>query len=345
MGPEYLKAAAAKTGVPLLSANVCDRAGRLVGDPLRIVAAAERNIALVGVLAERYATAEIDVAPPCPAVLDALRTAPAPYDAVIVLAYLPEDELRQLAAALPEADAIVGGPTGQPVSPKMLGPTLLTSATNMGKFLVRLDAPLPGKSDRWTGSITELSDKFADDPRLAANLAAFRAVLRSKDIPPEQTSFAGTLWAGGSNGFGDCAIVGNAACVKCHDEDCRLWAASPHAKAWEALKPQDAQADPDCQRCHTTGYGLPGGFASLRKGDKRTAVGCESCHGPSRAHAAKEEVHTSYYAQARNHCIDCHDRENSPAFDYDQYWKKIEHGTESKEDGDSQTKASKRGPS
>ncbi len=42
----------------------------------------------------------------------------------IVLAYVPEDELRQFAEALPEADAVVGGPTGQPVSPRQAGPTL-----------------------------------------------------------------------------------------------------------------------------------------------------------------------------------------------------------------------------
>ena len=86
------------------------------------------------------------------------------YDAAIVLAYLPEDELRQLAEGLPEADVIVGGPTGQPVRPQRLGATLLCSATNKGKFLVRLDAPASGATDRWTGGVIELSGQFADDP-------------------------------------------------------------------------------------------------------------------------------------------------------------------------------------
>ena len=40
------------------------------------------------------------------------------YDALVVLAYLPVDELNALAAALPEADAVIGGPTGQAVEPQ-----------------------------------------------------------------------------------------------------------------------------------------------------------------------------------------------------------------------------------
>ena len=43
--------------------------------------------------------------------------------------------------ALPEADLVVGGPTGQSVPPQQIGPTMLASATNKGKFLARFDQP------------------------------------------------------------------------------------------------------------------------------------------------------------------------------------------------------------
>ena len=54
------------------------------------------------------------------------------------LAYLPEAELQTLAATLPEADAVIGGPTGQTLRPQRLGGAgaLLTSATRKGKFMV-----------------------------------------------------------------------------------------------------------------------------------------------------------------------------------------------------------------
>ena len=324
-GPEKLRELAARGAAPLLSANVRDASGRLVAEPLRIVSAAGRRLALVGVLGQRYATAELQVSPPRQAALEALRGAAAQYDAAIVLAYLPEDELRQLADALPEADAVVGGPTGQPVSPKQIGPTLLISATNKGKFLARLDAPEPGSARPWTGSIVELDGRFADDAEQAANLSRFREEFARRDFTPQQTAFAEPLPTNLPKEF---AVAGTAACRECHEEDYQLWRMSKHSHAWKSLKERGAWSDPDCQRCHTTGYGMPGGFASAQRGGGRVAVGCESCHGPCRGHVANSAVRTPYFARAKDRCAACHDRENSPKFAYGAYWEKIEHGEE-----------------
>jgi hypothetical protein len=328
-GPVELRRLAEKLGAPLVSANVCDRDGRAVAEPVRIVACGAglaggaRRVALIGVLAEQFATADLQVAPARQAVLDALTKAAGKYDALIVLAYLPEDELRQLAEAVPEADAVIGGPTGQPISPKPAGPVLLCSATREGKFLARLDAPAPGPAQRWSGSIVELNDRFADDPAQAANIDRYRRQLAEADFTAAQTSFAPLLPA---RVPAESAVAGTAACRRCHEEDYASWRKSKHAAAWDSLAGKGATADPDCQRCHATGYGLPGGFVSLRRSGNRLRVGCESCHGPSQGHALKPAVHTACFAEAKNHCTTCHDRENSPKFDYDGYWKKIVHG-------------------
>jgi hypothetical protein len=76
--------------------------------------------------------------------------------------------------------------------------------------------------------------------------------------------------------------------------------------------------------CHTTGYGLPDGFQSLARSQTRVAVGCESCHGPSQAHADRPTRRTPF--TARDRCTRCHDHENSPQFVFEAYWSKIEHG-------------------
>jgi hypothetical protein len=263
------------------------------------------------------------VTPPRQAVLEALRSAAGTFDMAIVLAYLPEDELRQFVEALPEVDVVIGGPTGQPISPKLVGPTLLCSATNKGKFLAQLDAPAPGSADRWKGIIVELNDKIADDARQMANIEAFRAELARRDFTPEQTAFATPMPAGMPKGF---AVAGTVACRKCHEEDCQSWSKSAHAAAWKVLQEKGAHVDPECQRCHTTGYGLPGGFASPRRSAPLAAVGCESCHGPSQGHVSEPAVRTAHFTLAKNQCTGCHDRENSPKFAYDQYWAKIAHG-------------------
>ncbi len=51
-------------------------------------------------------------------------------------------------------------------------------------------------------------------------------------------------------------------------------------KAWEKTSSKDYTADPNCLKCHTTGYGKPGGFTSLDETPKLTGVQCEGCHGP-----------------------------------------------------------------
>lgn len=105
-----------------------------------------------------------------------------------------------------------------------------------------------------------------------------------------------------------------------------IWAESKHAHAWDPLQRKGTQVDPFCQRCHTTGYGMPGGFVSARRSAALVHVGCESCHGPSQGHCRNDKVRTAYYARAKDTCAGCHDRENSPQFAYDDYWKLIEHG-------------------
>lgn len=322
LGPDALRRLAAARNVPLLSANVRDRSGRLLAQPVRVQSIAGRRIAIVGVLSERYATDQVQVAPPRQAVLDAIRDVAGQYDTLIVLAYLPDDELHALAEAIPEADIVVGGPTGQPIAPKRVGPTLLASATSKGKFVVQLESPAPRSADRWTGRVVELNDAFADDPQQVANLKQFHADLADRDFAPSQTGFAEPMPANLPKGF---SIAGSKACQKCHSQDYDLWRTSKHAAAWQSLKTKGAHVDPECQRCHTTGYGLPGGFASART-EAQIDVGCESCHGPSQGHVADPTVHTPRFAHARNHCTVCHDRENSPGFSYEPYWRQIQHG-------------------
>ncbi len=84
-------------------------------------------------------------------------------------------------------------------------------------------------------------------------------------------------------------------CKKCHLKQFKSWKKTTMAKSFENLKPgvnaeakkkagidpdKDYTADADCLRCHTTGYGKPGGFVSLEKTPGLINVQCEACHGP-----------------------------------------------------------------
>ena len=317
LGPAFLRDLQQRMEAPLISANLHDDAGKLVAEPFRVANVAGRRVALAGVLSPRFAAAGMRVDDPRQAVLDLIPRIKSDYDHLIVLAYLPVDELEQLAGSLPEADAIVGGPTGQPIQPRRAGPTLLASATSKGKFMVELTT----SSDSWTGRIVEMNDAFPDRPEQRQVVDAYLADLRQRDLPASRTGLTTPL---PPNTPPDYRVAGSVSCARCHVSETKVWEASNHARAWQVLVQQKWEVDPLCMQCHTTGYGLPGGFESRALSRERLAVGCEDCHGPSSAHAADPHVPAPF--DARERCVTCHDHENSPKFEFAAFWKKIQHG-------------------
>src|SRR5439155_5484672 len=178
----------------------------------------------------------------------------------------------------------------------------------------------PGRRG-WTGQVVEMDASLPDDAEQQANVRRYLAELARRDFAADETGFAPKLPAELPR---DYRLAGNAACRSCHPADCTSWDGSKHAHAWQTLADRGYHVDPYCQQCHTTGYGLPGGFASVSRTESARSVGCESCHGPSAGHVRDAKVRTPF--AARDQCATCHDRENSPLFAYDEYWPKIRHG-------------------
>ncbi len=319
LGAEELRRLADETRIPFVSSNVRQHDGSELAPAHRVITIGDRRIAVFGVLSPKLVRGNWQVEEPREALLHLLPKLPEKPDTVVVLAYLPGDELAALAGSLPEVDLVVGGPTLQSVAPKRAGPTVWAAATNKGKFVVQLTQSRPGAE--WTGKIVELGPELADSVLQMANLKRFRDDLERTDFTATQTSFAPTLPSDLPKDF---RIAGTTACQKCHVDDCLEWDVSRHGHAWQTLVDKQAFADPYCQHCHTTGYGWPDGFQSLASANSRGNVGCESCHGPSLAHTLKPQIKTLY--DARDRCIHCHDHENSPQFKYDKYWDRIAHG-------------------
>lgn len=331
LGPDELRRIAAELQVPLVSTNVLAADGKPLVDSIRLVEVDGRRAAVFGVLSPSLAPPGVRTVPARDAVLAGVAKLQPRPELIVVLAYVPETELTALAEELPEVDLVVGGPTGQPVPPRKVGPTLVASATNKGKFLARFRKEQ--RNSPWTGRIVEVDDKSADEPRQKENLRRFYDELAALDLPAGDTSFMPAQVAVSSVVTNKPSqIAGTAACRRCHVDDCKSWDATAHAHAWKTLTAGGSHVDSYCQQCHVTGFGRPGGFLSLKQSLERVDVGCESCHGPSNAHALQPTVATGFVGAAADQCRTCHDRENSPKFDYDSYWKRITHGGAAKSD-------------
>jgi hypothetical protein len=323
LGADYLRRVAAELRVPFVSANLRDARGELVADSLRVIERGGRHVAFTGVLSPRYAVPGVQVDDPREALLKVIGAARGRSDALVVLAYVPEEDLKSLAAALPEADAVVGGPTGQSIAPRAVGPTLMAAATNKGKFLIELDAAPAGGRMAWTGRVVEMGAELPDEPEQGENVKRYLAELARRDFAADDTGLPAPLPSGLPS---DYRLAGTASCTSCHKDDCKSWEGSRHAQAWQTLAARHSEVDAYCQQCHTTGFGLPGGFVSAQRSPLAHSVGCESCHGPSLVHTRDPKARTPFLA--RDQCTRCHDRENSPRFDYAGYWQRIHHGTQ-----------------
>jgi hypothetical protein len=130
--------------------------------------------------------------------------------------------------------------------------------------------------------------------------------------------------------------VGEKKCKICHIKQYKSWKKTGMATSFESLKPgikaeekKKAGLDPDkdyatdsgCLKCHTTGYGKPGGFISLAETPKLINVQCEGCHGPGGAFwkVMKDRNFKSADASAaglilpnenENNCMECHGSES-----------------------------------
>ncbi len=243
-------------------------------------------------------------------------------DVVLVLAYMDEPGLRALAESLPEVDFIVGGPTGQTLAPTRVGTVQILSATNKGKFLSHIE--LKPSTKKWeVNSIgsAEVTSSIERDPSQSANVERYLATLAEKDFASNET---GLITMHTRQSTSNYQIAGSTTCVECHKSDDQIWHSSKHANAWKTLVDKNWHVDPACQQCHTTGYGMQGGFAKVSTTQAMGNVGCESCHGPSQAHVSDPKIRTPYLA--REQCIRCHDHENSPEFAFPAYWEKVVHG-------------------
>ena len=123
------------------------------------------------------------------------------------------------------------------------------------------------------------------------------------------------------------AFVGSDRCASCHPSAAKVWQASAHARAQQALDPKQA-ADPRCTQCHGVTAASTGG------------VQCESCHGAGRTYARRFVMKDKVLSRlvgledpSETTCRRCH-TDNNPSirpFDFDSKWIPIRHGLEKKQ--------------
>lgn len=110
---------------------------------------------------------------------------------------------------------------------------------------------------------------------------------------------------------GQATFVGVDKCKTCHPSEYKDFSGRKFEKSWKVLKMRAKDKDPECLKCHVTGYGQPGGFVSEQATPHLLYKQCESCHGPGSMHATNPGDVTvregmSSYVRDKDVCIQCH---------------------------------------
>lgn len=69
-----------------------------------------------------------------------------------------------------------------------------------------------------------------------------------------------------------------------------------------------------CYECHTTAYGVPGGFVGIEETPHLASLSCEVCHGPGSVHVASAGQGAMRRGLTMEDCEACHISERVRAF-------------------------------
>ncbi len=316
---------------------------------LRVIEAGGLKVGVTSVLGdslqEQLTNDEVQLMPAEKALAQVLpELKKARCDRLVLLAYAKPEESRALAEKFPEFDVVVTahGAAEPPHEAQRVGGdgAQFIEVGHKGMYAIVLglydDEQAPVRYQR-----VPLDHRFADSPEMDELMVSYQDQL--KELGWQGLGLRRVEHPRGK-------FAGSDQCADCHQRAFEIWQDTPHALATETLtkaKPP-RQFDPECISCHATGWNpqkyLPytTGYDSLEKTPGLAGNGCENCHGPGAAHIAAEmagdeklqeklrqAMHLSLEgadgeAQRRS-CLECHDGDNSPDFDFDTYWPKIAH--------------------
>jgi len=126
---------------------------------------------------------------------------------------------------------------------------------------------------------------------------------------------------------GSGAYVGSTACTSCHAPQFAKWRGTQHAMAYDTLEAKGQQFNVQCLPCHITGSAVQTGQEMLALAHDLRQVGCESCHGPGRAHTL-QPANAKADRPTMDICLRCHRGEHDDRFNFSEALSRLRCGAD-----------------
>lgn len=322
----------------------------------RVVTISGVRIGVTSVLGEsatkQVSNQEVEIAPAGEALGGIVDQLQAESDVRVLLVESTVEEATELAKKFPIFDVVAVAEGGDEPPRNVVAvegtKTQLVMLGHKGMYAAVLGYYGPGDQS-WRYQRVPLDSRFGDSLEMRQLMAAYQSQLQ--DLGLEGLGLRPVIHPrGGKSGDPRGQFAGAASCADCHPTAHGIWSRTPHAHATDSLVKKSVpprQFDPECLSCHVTGWKpqeyIPyeTGFVSLETTPHLAGNSCENCHGPAAAHVAAERARGKELnlaarnqmraelqltrATAKQLCEQCHDEDNSPEFDFDRYWPKVEH--------------------
>jgi hypothetical protein len=278
-------------------------------------------------------------------------------DKLVLLSFAAPDETKALAQKFPVFDFVVtaGGAEEPAKDPTPIDGTKaqLIEVGKKGMYVIAVGLYKNGQP-AFRYQKVPLDSRFADSPEMQQIMVNYQKDLETLGL--EGLGLKATAHPTAKQ------FAGSEACASCHTAAFEVFEKTPHAHATQTLvdlKPP-RHFDPECLSCHVTGwepqkyFPFISGYTSLTETPEMVGNGCENCHGPAARHVAAElgdiEVDDAELEELRaalrlkivpnegnkdgqefdkgkvvQMCIQCHDIDNSPEFDFQLYWPHVKH--------------------
>ncbi len=314
-GAEFITQLAHQTGLPLVSTNLRQALAGVAPHLLRPLGGWQVGILGVGPPQSDH------FVDPVAALAGPITQLRGQVDYLLLLSDLSPVDNETLATRFPELDLIV---SRQHTARRESRPALVGSAsqgTRLGR--VRLEAGPAGRPVLASAEELPVSASLPEVAAMVELITAFQdSVARS---PGAQTAAPSPFAAYPLEANPGHTYAGQAACRPCHPQEHTQWLGTSHAHAFDTLRQKNRHFFPQCATCHTTGFGLPGGFALDQPREALAGVQCEVCHGPGRQHTLRPEAANIRRQVDTQFCQHCHTPVQSPGFAPAEYLAKIDH--------------------
>jgi len=240
-------------------------------------------------------------------------------DVVVLLSHLGLTEGQKLTIEVPGVDVMVFGHlVGLSKQVVQTQGVINVRGGERGQYIPSIHLVVQdGKITSYDGDVVTLDDKVPNDETVSKQVDTFQDEL-NKRFQAAQEKAARQQAVNTQQALTADHYLGEKNCRRCHETEYQMYSKQQHAHAFATLTKNQRDSTPECLPCHVVGMGQAGGFVSKEATPELVNVQCENCHGMGTTHGSGHVVGPEV-------CMNCHNQNQDPGFNFDEKVEKIVH--------------------